>query len=47
MLVALDQVAVVDDDCVEIAPLGYVLGQPVLLSDLGLPLFYFALDGLY
>lgn len=47
MFVALDEVAVVDDYCVEITPLGHVLGQGVFFPDLGLSLFYFMLDGLY
>lgn len=47
MLVSLDEIAVVDDNCIEVAPFGYVLWQAVLLSDVGLALFDFALDRLY
>jgi hypothetical protein len=47
VLVALGEAAVVDHDAVEVAPLGHVLGQAVLLSDLGLALLDLAFDRLY
>lgn len=45
LLVSLCEIAVIDHDAIEIAPLGHVLWQVVLLTDLTLPLLDLEFNG--